>query len=83
MQLENWLKSTEFDQDKKKYETTVDAEVKNLVSQIFKNETYFIHWYTQEKPKELNGKTPYEHTLKQGLKYVKKTLNGLMNPPAT
>ncbi len=81
--LKNWLNSPQFLKDKRKYESSVDTEVKWLIKQVYANENAFIFWYAQAKPSDLHGKTPYEYTKKNGLKYVKQSLNGLMSPPAT
>lgn len=82
-ELENWLNSDKFFEDKHEYDLHITDEVKTLALSVWKRETYFIWWYMNSKHQELGNKTPYEYAKLNGTTEIKRMINGLISPPAT
>ena len=82
-ELEKWLNSDKFFEDKQNYDLNINDEVKSLALSVWKRETYFIYWYMNSKHQTLDNKTPYEYAKLNGTTEVKRIINGLISPPAT
>lgn len=79
---QSWVNTPQFVVDKKKYESSIDGELRKLFADLHEDEKSSIWWYTRARPQfGFNGKTPYEYVIdnkESGLNYVKYVVNSMI-----